>query len=265
MKRKLCFCASTQGVALRGKPLLAFPGQAQRRNSPAAAGARGVRSSLLSEPFPQADIFATPLPVFSIQGWAFDARPELVGSLLWAGALYLGLYGPRWAGVVHTRLSNALERPLGTQGAELVADATHSLPFVLGGFAADAALRLTSDGNAVGAIATGLTLAMYAGVGELERLSRARRAVSDEETAAFTAFCTFADTRLRRSGRCHLNDVRAALARSPGCGNVARRSDATLRKFIRKYARNARVSPNGFYRGLSIRDSTDTINGAAIR
>eukprot|EP00171_Calliarthron_tuberculosum_P012494 IDg12494t1 len=240
-----CFCLPSQVVLINGSPLRTLSAPARRRSPAIAPGARGTRCSLLSVPFPQPDVFATPLPVFSVRDWAFDARPELLGSLLWAGTLYLGLYGPRWAGVVHARLCSALAGPLGTQSAELVADATHSLPFLLGGLAIDAALRLAADGNAVGAIATGLTLVSYAGVGELERVSRARRAVSKEEAAAFSAFCSFADTRLRKSGRCHLVDVRSALASAPGCGVVARRSDATLRKFIRKYARNSRVSPNG--------------------
>lgn len=161
-------------------------------------------------------------------------------------ALYLGLYGPRWGSVVHDWLRIRI--------SEEIADIFHSAPFVFGGFAVDGVIRATNGGNAVGAIAGGLSLALYAGAGELGRLNEQRRALADEEERAdFDAFVQFADKSLKKTGRCHLVDVRKALLEEPNARFLGRRNDAFLRKFIRRWAKNSRVSPNGFYRGLSIR------------
>lgn len=251
--RRSCFCVPTH----LGRGCFFVSGRNYTHGRRAAYTTPTTRcamgSSLLSVPFPIFDTYAQPTTVFSVGNNVMDIRPELLGSLLWTSALYFGIFGPRWASIVHSGVSNALRASLGDGRAIAVADATHSLPFVLGGLACDAALRSAADGNAVGAVASGLTLAFYAGVGELERISRTRRAISDEEQALYEAFCKLGGTVLDKSGRCHLLDVRNAFAKAPGGRQVANASDATLRKFIRKYASNSRVSPNGFYRGLSVR------------
>lgn len=204
----------------------------------------------MSEPFAQPDIFSQPHLIFSSPSWAtIDARPELVGSILWICALYLGLFGPRWSTVVFKFLRVQCRLP-----EELVI-VLHSAPALIGGFAIDGILRAASDGNAVGAISTGLSAAFFAGVCELGRLNSSRAKLNtEEEREMFAAFVSFADTRLRRRGRCHLVDVRKALERESSikCRRLARRNDAQIKKFVKRYAKNSRISPNGFYRGLSV-------------
>ncbi len=214
----------------------------------------------MSEPFPQPDVFAQPHLVFSTPGWALiDARPEAIGSILWVVALYLGVFGPRWSSVVYDFL---LRRKLPSAAADVL----HSAPALVGGFAVDGLLRAASDGNAVGAIATGLGAAFYAGACELGRLNASMaRLKTDEERELFDAFVAFADARLRRRGRCHLIDVRKALEKEPSipCRRLARRNDAQIKKFVKRYAKDSRISPNGFYRGLSIvQEDKDASRGA---
>lgn len=245
----LCFCGGARGVTFTPQRV-ALDRHTNVRRPPTtfSFGACGARASL-SERIPQ-DAFAYPHLVFGESNiWArilADARPELTGTLLWLAALYLGLYGPRWGGFVREQLQRVLP--------ELLADFLHSAPFVFGAMAVDSVLCSAVDGNASVAVATGLSAAFYAGFGELGRINARRQALADaEEKRAFEAFVAFADKSLHPYGRCHLIDVRSALRKSPGHGFLALRGDEVLKKFIRRYAKDSRISPNGFYRGLSVR------------
>jgi len=241
------FCCSWTGISTTSFFSTPVPVTRARRRARIASTRRGLILNSFSEPFPRPDVFASPDIVFSTPSWALlDYRPELVGSVLWMIALYLGVFGPRWGSVVHDWLRIRI--------SEEIADVFHSAPFVFSGFAVDGVIRACNGGNAVGAIAGGLSLAFYAGVGELGRLNEQRRAIADEqEKAAYDVFVEFAGKSLKKTGRCHLVDVRKAMLAEPKARFLGRRNDAFLRKCIRRWAKNSRVSPNGFYRGLSVR------------
>lgn len=253
LREECGFCCSWNFVASSSFLTAPIPVSPARRPPRIASARRGLILSSFSEPFPRTDVFSTPDIVFCTPSWALlDYRPELLGSVLWMSALYLGVYGPRWGSVVHSWLRIRI--------SEEIADIFHSAPFVFGGFAVDGVIRAVNGGNAVGAIAGGLSLAFYAGAGELGRLNEQRRALADEEErAAFEVFVTFADNSLKKTGRCHLVDVRKALLGEPNARFLGRLNDALLRKFIRRWAKNSRVSPNGFYRGLSVRTKESSL------
>lgn len=83
-----------------------------------------------------------------------------------------------------------------------------------------------------------------------ERVERER---SPAEVRRMKVFDEFAERGLRRNGRCHLVDVRAALKADAEARAAGQASDAELRQAIKRFAPRARRSPNGFYRGLSVR------------
>ena len=244
---RCCFCITGTGVL----PQIQTSGALtviRRAPGRARYGSSSFRASL-SEPIPQATT-AYPHLVFGDTTWTgvlTNARPEIAGTLLWLAALYLGLGGPRWGAVFRSALQRVLPEP--------VADFLHSAPFLAAAMAADASLKVAAEGNAGSAIAAGLSVALWAAFCELGRINDKRRALADaEEERAFEAFVAFADRSLKRRGMCHLMDVRSALKSEPGLGHLARgNSDSVLKKFIRKYAKNSRISPNGYYRGLSVR------------
>lgn len=250
-----CFCIGTQtflSTTLRTRPT---PAKCARTTTWLT-----TRASM-SEPFPQPDVFSQPHLVFNTPTWTLiDARPELVGSLLWVITLYLGVFGPRWSSVVYKFLRVQCGLPTAA------VDVLHSAPALFCGFAIDGLLRAASDGNAIGAIATGLSGAFYAGACEAGRQNATRSQIqSDDERELFNAFVAFADIRLRRRGRCHLVDVRKALEKEPSipCRRLARRNDAQIKKFVRQYAKDSRISPNGFYRGLSVVSDDNGANRSA--
>lgn len=210
-----------------------------------------------SSPFPQPDEFAFPTTAFSISSRP-DIRPELLGALLWSFGLYFGFsQHSRWAESVRLWLSASFTA-ISLPGAEFVADAVHWLPFFATGMIVDAALRNGAGGNAVWAIATGTSVALYAGVYELGRQNLAARRVSDDELDRYRTFQDVARRTLVPKGRCHFVDVRAAVRRDPASGPLRGVSDEMLRRFVRTEFPAAKRSPNGFYRGLSIRSAKDT-------
>jgi len=201
-----------------------------------------------------------------LANYATDWRPELIGSLLLAGGLYFG-FGPtrRWGASAEAALAAALGRGgrLPPAAAADVATALHGAPFVLAGFAADAALK--AAGGSVLAVSLGLTTFLWAGVFEARRSSEYSRAVGDaEDEEAYAAFADWASRRLTTSGRCHISGLAKAFraecptvrVRRPGAeggGMVGRRvSDGQLRRFVQRWAPKAVRSPNGFYRRLSL-------------
>lgn len=210
--------------------------------------------SLLSAPFPLPDLFAYPTVAFARAAAGSDWRPELLGASLWSAGLYLGFSETeRWGSNSLAAATRLCRRQMPLELAEGVAAAFHSLPFLAAGFGIDAALRYSSAGNAVWAVASGLTVFLYSGVYELGRSSSRRaRELSPDEEALFALFEEFAACRLAPRGRCHLVDVRAALRKDPKARRVANVSDANLRRFISNRYPKAIRSRNGFYRGLRI-------------
>lgn len=219
------------------------------------ASARTVTTSHLSLPFPQPDVFAIPLVVFPATA-AADVRPELLGALLWSLGLYLGFsQNSRWADSVRIFLTTLFRRVAPTAPAAIfAADVLHTLPFLAAGFGVDAALRAAAAGNAVWAVATGTTIALYAGVYDLARQSAKDSLVSEDDELPYAAFAAFADRSLTPKGMCHFFDVRDALRRDTTTPQKLRSiSDNMLRRFVQNRFPRAKRTPNGFYRGLSIR------------
>lgn len=216
-----------------------------------------VPTAQFSSFFPQPDPFAFPLIAFPVLS-APDIRPELLGALLWSFGLYFGFSQQvRWAKALRKLLFTAFSAA-SIPGANFLADALHSFPFLAAGVLIDATLRYTTGGNAVWAVATGTSVALYAGVYELARQSNATaNRITNDDAVPFVAFQDFARRSLRPSGMCHFIDVRAAIRRDSKAGALRSVSDETLRRFVRNTFPAAKRSPNGYYRGLSIR--TDTI------
>lgn len=221
--------------------------------------ATSATCSLLSSPFPLPDVFAIPSVVFPRTIITADWRPELLGSILWTTGLYLGISEKERWGATSLRFARdvLIKLSLSAQLAELIAAVIHSVPFLVAGFGIDACLRYSNGGNAVWAVASGLSIAMYGGVYELGRMSASAKLVSTDDEQMYQLFCEFAARQLRKKGRCHLVDVRSAVRQDSKARRVASVSDETMRRFIRNYAPDARRSPNGFYRGLSIRAPQD--------
>lgn len=146
-----------------------------------------------------------------------------------------------------------MSKVLSHENANLVADFLHSLPFLIAGFGIDGALRYLNGSNALWAVALGLSVAMYSGIYELARQSVKAKKISAEDLGSFDDFNSFSERRLVSKGRCHLVDIRDAARRDPSARRLGYLSDATLRKYIRSRFPRAICSPNGYYRGLSIR------------
>lgn len=207
-----------------------------------------------SSPFPIADPFALPALAFTTSSSASAStfflllptvlRPDLPGTLLWTAGLYLGL-SPR------ERWSTALIRLL--PSIELFA----WLPFFMAALLVDAVLRAGAAGNPIYAISSGLSLALYAAVFDLARNAAF---VTPREEPAFKAFQQFGQRWLNASGRCHQIDIVAKIkAPNSEAPPILRRArEDSVRKFIKVAFPGAKRSPNGFYKGLSIRDSPYT-------
>lgn len=209
----------------------------------------------LSSPFPQTDSFAVPQLAFPSTSTS-DVRPELLGALLWSVALYLGFsQTTRWSDAVRQFLSSTLENAkVPAELSGFIADVIHTIPFLLGGLALDASLRVAGGGSSIWGIATGTSALLYSGIYELARQSISRSQVSAEDANCYNAFITFADKKLQPRGMCHLLDVRNAIKADPTIWPQLRSlSDVTLHRFVRNRFPKARRSPNGFYRGLSLR------------
>jgi hypothetical protein len=207
----------------------------------------------LSSPFPVGDLFVVPNPVFlkAVQ-LSNSARPELFGVLLWSIGLYFGLsQNVRWGEALRVALAGAL--PFSKETADSLATALHTLPFLFAAFGIDSALNYSTGGNSSWAVATGVGFAMYGVLFELARSSARSKKLDDTEATAFDMFSDFAARRLERTGRCHLQDIRAALRNDDRARRLARINDEQLRRFVRTWAPSAVRSRNGFYRNLSIR------------
>lgn len=213
----------------------------------------------LSSPFPQPDSFAIPQIAFPSASTP-DLRPELLGALLWSVALYLGFsQTTRWSDAVRHLLTSALEAvKIPHEPSAFIADIIHTVPFLFAGLALDASLRAAGGGNTIWALATGTSAMFYAGIYELARQSTSRSRVSADDANYYDAFINFADRKLQPRGMCHLIDVRNAIKADPSISPQLRyMSDVTLQRFVRNRFPKARRSPNGFYRGLSIRPASD--------
>ncbi|PXF49965.1 hypothetical protein BWQ96_00125 [Gracilariopsis chorda] len=216
-----------------------------RRASPRAS---------LSSPFPLPDPFAFPAVAFTQPSISSDIRPELIGTCLWGIGLYLGFsQRVRWGTAVQNALTNALNAFVPLNVADALSSVFHTLPFLVAAFSSDAALRYFNAGSATWAVASGLSLAMYGGVYELGRLNARTRKLTDADERAYSTFTQFAQRKLIANGRCHLIDIREAIREDPNATRLSSISDETLRKFVRNAFPRAKRSPNGFYRGLSIR------------
>lgn len=217
-----------------------------------ARSASCVRAALhtpppsFSSPLPLADPFAPWHIVFVQSNVSTEFRPELLGTVLWAVGLYLGLSQKvRWGAALRSLMETSFKRlPVSDDVAESTATALHTLPFLFAGFGIDALLRVATSGNGAWADASGVTLALYGGIYEAGRSSAQSKTVSDEERRAYDSFVEFASVRLEQRGMCHLMDVRAAL-REANLVMERRMSDEQLRRFIRAYAPAARRSVGG--------------------
>jgi hypothetical protein len=205
--------------------------------------------------FPVVDIFTFPGLIFLEPAQlSSNARPELVGVLLWSVGLYFGLSQKvRWGEALRVALAGAL--PLSDEMAEAVATSLHTLPFLFAGFGVDSLLKYSAGGNSSWAVATGFGWATYGGLYELARSNVRSKSLDPSEETEFTLFSEFAVRRLQRDGRCHLQGIRAALQQDDKARRLGRINDEQLRRFIRTWAPSASRSRNGFYRNLSIRTS----------
>lgn len=215
--------------------------------------------ALLSVPFPLPDPFAFPSIAFPNSTASSDFRPELAGSLLWTVGLYFGFSEKRRWGSAALNLLTSLLTSLGLppDPSDAIATATHTLPFLFLGFTIDALLRNANGGSAVWALASGLSVAMYGAIYELGRRSATGKRVADSEEHVYTLFDDFAERRLEPRGMCHLVDVRAAVRNDPKARRLQTLSDERLRRFMRNRFPKARRSPNGFYRGVSVRQVSE--------
>eukprot|EP00183_Erythrolobus_madagascarensis_P003530 CAMPEP_0185851572 /NCGR_PEP_ID=MMETSP1354-20130828/10456_1 /TAXON_ID=708628 /ORGANISM="Erythrolobus madagascarensis, Strain CCMP3276" /LENGTH=164 /DNA_ID=CAMNT_0028552589 /DNA_START=27 /DNA_END=518 /DNA_ORIENTATION=+ len=103
--------------------------------------------------------------------------PEIVGSLLWTAALYLGFSERvRWGTALNEKLRELLHKVLPSKIAESLSDSIHSLPFLFAGMAVDD-LLMDSAGTSW-ALSTSLTASIWALVYELGRRDSERRAAS---------------------------------------------------------------------------------------
>lgn len=219
--------------------------------SPLKPPSRFTTQSNLSAPFPIADPFAYPSVVFTPTAISLQFRPDLLGSLLWIFALYFGFsqrfrFGSKLLDV-YTQWLESVGVPL----ADSIALATHTVPFLFAGIGVDALLRYGAGGNAVWAVALGVSCAMYAGVYELGRASAV--AAENAKRKGNDVFREFAERRLEPRGRCHFVDVRNAVRDDSKARTLARLSDEELRQLIKISFPKARRSPNGFYRGVGVR------------
>lgn len=216
----------------------------------------------LSSPFPQPDVFAIPQLAFPSTS-APDVRPELLGGLLWTVALYFGFsQTTRWSDAVRRVLTSVFEASkLPHDLSAFIADVIHTIPFLFAGLAVDASLRVAGGGSTVWALATGTSAMLYAGIYELGRQSLSTSRVSADDATSYDSFIKFADRKLQPKGMCHLLDVRNAIkADSSVSARLRHLPDVTLHRFVRNRFPKARRSPNGFYRGLSIRRASEVSN-----
>lgn len=124
------------------------------------------------------------------------------------------------------------------------------------GVITDVMLRSAANGNAVWAVATGLSVALYAGVYELARQATENSKLNSEEKLVYAAFVEFADVQLTAKGMCHFVDVRDAIRKQASVAPLLRGlSDESIRRFVASKFPRAKRSPNGYYRGLSIKSS----------
>lgn len=165
-----------------------------RARSPGQQHRPGVTAALsspptFSNPFP-IDPFAIPHLTFVNGGLAVSSRPELLGTLLWAVGIYLGLsQRVRLGEALRELLQRGLERAgVSEGGAAAAATALHTLPFLFAAFAIDAGLRAAAGGNSAWADAGGLTLAIYGGIYEAGRSSARSKGLDDEEAVEFEKF-----------------------------------------------------------------------------
>jgi len=256
---------------------------------------RQVVRALLSEPFVRPELLKyganalfEPFPhiVFSpaqsseiAHLLGIDIRPpELVGTILWAFALYFGFAeNMRWGSALQFYITQVLEKrfpflgPVATgetsakrrnnrekkaevapSKADLISTAIHTFPFFLGGVGMDALLRATLGD--VWALSTGTTAMLWSFVYELGRLNAGRFMTDKEfetEQEAYSRFLDFSVRNLKNSGRCHFSDISNKFwEENPTLKRQI--TDQQLKRFIRRYHGSARVSSNGFYKGLSL-------------
>lgn len=246
--------------ALAGPPRLHFTPEAYASSALAAAG----------------DILRRALAAFA----ASSNRPDLLGTLLFAFALYFGFCSSA-GGAVHngTWMRRRIYHLSG--GSRDVATAVHTLPFLALAMLVDSSVRVAgADGTCT--LAFAVAAAVWAGIyalivnqggaaaggggggGDGSEFDATADADASAETddAFWQAFCEFAARRLRRTGRCHFIDVRRAF-RNERVRAVAPRmatlrapaspvSDERLRRCIRRWAPAARRTAHGFYIGLSV-------------
>lgn len=225
---------------------------------PRRLGRANTLHASLSSPIPSAPFSFPPPPVYLHNLPLSDTRPELVGTLLWTVALYFGFSPPlRYGDILQRKLSNLLSGApfLSEDAADSIATSLHTLPFLAFGLLIDAEIRHVGEGSAVWAVATGLSAAAYAGLGQLATSDNgASEDKSDIELRR--AFERFAEARLMEGGMCHLMDIKTAIRRAEWSGKEGSKlynvSDGHLRRLVRARFPRARRSPNGFYRGLSV-------------
>lgn len=261
----------------RRTPLL--PCSARRPPTPGRPVPTTCSNVPFSSPIPQADVMAFPQLAFPILATP-DVRPELLGALLWTFGLYFGFsQRVRWAVSMHLFLqrlfttiipsssSSASSPSVQSSGlSALLADALHWVPFFASGVAVDAALRYAAAGNAVWAVATGTSVALYAGVYELARQSSSQISPTNatpEELARLHQFQAFATVWLQPKGRCHFVDIRNKLRREFATSKALRNtSDEQLRRLVMNTFPDAKRSPNGFYRGVSVRQLPNSVSSS---
>ncbi|PNW72899.1 hypothetical protein CHLRE_14g610850v5 [Chlamydomonas reinhardtii] len=117
-------------------------------------------------------------------------------------------------------------------------------------------------GDSIWALSTGTGACLAAGVYEVGRPKRMNRAEAQELDEQWRDFVGWANGRLVRSGRCHESEIQTAFRKQfPRYRSQDALTDATLRSLVRNWAPEVDRTPNGFYRGVSLRPRVNEFTG----
>lgn len=200
---------------------------------------------------------------------------DLAASGLWAVALYfcspLQLLLLFLGRIETERPSDWVLRQLRRFAGQKVDDPSYSAPLLI---RAPTVLLFAASGIGVAwafqaglgdgtwSISTGIGACMAAAVYEVGRPDRLNLEEAVEMESQWQEFARFAEARLRRSGRCHESEIRAALkGEVRRFGSTDSLSSAALRDMIRNWHPGADRTASGYYKNLSLQERVDPFTG----
>ncbi|KAG2423379.1 hypothetical protein HXX76_015345 [Chlamydomonas incerta] len=117
-------------------------------------------------------------------------------------------------------------------------------------------------GDSIWALSTGTGACLAAGVYEVGRPKRMNREEAAELDDQWRDFVGWANGRLVRSGRCHESELQTAFRKQfPRYRSQDALTDATFRSLVRNWAPDVDRTPNGFYRGVSLKPRVNEFTG----